>query len=510
MIFSLKDIKQIKSQGLTIKQVNRQLETFKQGVKPVKIVTAAKINSGIEVITPEDQKKFITYYKNKKNKIQIAKFVPASGAATRMFKLVHQFIQDYDPNKQRLKDFLLITSYKDELITFFQNRKNFAFFKQWKLKTKKIYGSSKGLKKGQRWYRLAHVLLDKKGLNYGNLPKGLIPFHLYGHNAATAFCEQLYEAAYYASVGKDVYLHFTFSEIHVKKFKKEFKKINERLKRLTGVNHHISFSFQQQKTDTIAVDLNNNPIRDKQGRLVFRPSGHGALLNNLNELDADLIFIKNIDNVATRECIEEVSYYKKLLAGKLLFLQNKIFEMIRRLESEATPETINEARTLLFNNLSIKNPPSTKEKIITILNRPLRVCGMVKNSGAPGGGPFWVIDQDEMISLQIVELSQIDNTDSAQQKIVHQATHFNPVDIVCGLKDYKGKKFDLQYFTNPDWKIITQKSLDGKPIKALELPGLWNGAMANWNTVFVEVASSTFNPVKTITDLLKPAHQTQR
>ena len=510
MIFSTKNKEQIKQQGLTLNQVNKQLETFKQGVKPVRIIEAAKINNGIERIEVEEQKKLITYYEVHKDRMQIIKFVPASGAATRMFKFIHQFIKDYNPNKEPLKEFLLKTPYKNELITFFQNRKKFAFFKKWKTKSKKIYGSNKGLKKGKRWHLLAKTLLEKKGLNYGNLPKGLIPFHLYENKPVTAFYEQLYEACHYASVEKNVYLHFTISKKHVKKFKKEFKKIKEQLTRLTGLNYHLSYSFQQQKTDTITVDLNNNPISDKEGKLVFRPSGHGALLNNLNKLNADLIFIKNIDNVTTREHTPEIKQYKKLLAGKLLFLQNKIFKIIRRLETEATAETINEARALLHQELSIKNAPLAKDKLITLLNRPLRVCGMVKNTGAPGGGPFWVIDNDNTLSLQIVELSQIDTSDPNQKKIIEQATHFNPVDIVCSIKNYKGDKFNLSHFTNPDWKIITQKSLNGKPVKVLELPGLWNGATANWNTVFVEVPLSTFKPVKTVNDLLKPTHQTQQ
>ncbi len=510
MIFSLYDIRQIKAQGQSISQIEKQIETFKKGVKPVKIVAAATLNNGIEAISEDNQKKLIALYESQQDNLQIAKFVPASGAATRMFKFLHQFLHDYNPNEQDLKTYLSQTAIKNPLITFFENQKRFAFNKKWKNRCKKLHPYARKSTKGLRWHQLTQVLLSKKGLNYGKLPKGLILFHCYNHRSATAFEEQLYEAAYYASVGKDAFLHFTFSEEHVKKFKKEFKKIHERLKRVTGVTAHISFSFQQKQTDTIAVDIDNNPVRDAQGKLVFRPSGHGALLTNLNDLDADLIFIKNIDNVATREYIQETANYKKLLAGKLLWLQGQIFSLLEKLDDENIDESLlNEARSFLFNHLHCKNPPQTLWDIKALLNRPLRVCGMVKNTGAPGGGPFWVIDENEKVSLQIVELAQIDASDESQQNIVNKATHFNPVDIVCGIKDYKGEKFNLTYFTKPDWKIISQKSLDGKPIKALELPGLWNGAMANWNTVFVEVPLSTFNPVKTVNDLLKPTHQPQ-
>ncbi len=510
MKFSLYDIRQIKAQGQSIAQIEKQIETFQNGIKPVKVVSAATLANGIEAISEADRKKLIDKYEDEKGNLQIVKFVPASGAATRMFKFLHRFLTQYQPKEEKIKSFLSKSSNKNELITFFENRKHFAFYNKWKRKCKKIYPYRNTTTKGMRWFQMASVLLGKEGLNYGNLPKGLISFHSYKQHAATAFEEQLFEAAFYASVEKEVFVHFTFSEEHVKKFKKKYKKIQPLLKRKTGANFNISYSFQKKETDTITVTPDNKIIRNSKGELIFRPSGHGALLQNLNEIDADLVFIKNIDNVITRNHINEIAHYKKLLAGKLLWLQENIFRLLNKLDTNQQTETvIEEARSFLFKHLSIKNPPKDLAQIRTLLNRPIRVCGMVKNTGAPGGGPFWVKDENEKISLQIVELSQINTSNPNQKAIVNSATHFNPVDIVCGLRNYKGDKFDLQQFTNPDWKIISEKSINGNAVKALELPGLWNGAMANWNTVFVEVPLITFNPVKTVNDLLKKEHQPQ-
>jgi hypothetical protein len=508
MVFSLYDIRQIKAKGLAVSDIEHQLAIFNNGIKPVKIVSAAKINNGIEVFPKETEKALISVYETKKEHLQIAKFVPASGAATRMFQFLFQFINTFNAQEESLNKYLANSSDKDAIVTFFNAIKNFAFYKKLKKKHKVLFPYKNTLTKGERWLQLAQTILDKKGLNYATLPKGLILFHTYKNRAVTAFEEHLYEAAFYAAMGNDVLLHFTFSESHVKDFKKHFEKISPKLKKATGYDFHISFSFQKKETDTIAVDPNNIPIRDKDGNLVFRPSGHGALLENLNNIEADLVFIKNIDNVATRKYTQETAYYKKVLAGKLLQIQEKIFAVLNKIDKkEVSQEVLQEARTLLFKELNVKNPPQTKEALFRLLNRPIRVCGMVKNTGAPGGGPFWVLDKNEKMSLQIVELSQIDITETSQQNIINQATHFNPVDIVCGLKNYKGIKFDLKQFTNPKWSLISKKTFEGKPIKALEMPGLWNGAMADWNTIFVEVPLITFNPVKTVNDLLKPEHQ---
>ena len=336
----------------------------------------------------------------------------------------------------------------------------------------------------------------------------MIPFHKYNKYSTTSFEEQLYEAAFYASVKNEAYLHFTFSEEHVLAFKNKFEEIQNRVEKKTKTKIHISYSVQNKNTNTIAVNEDNKPFRDDRGELVFRPSGHGALLENLNQVDADIIFVKNIDNVVAEGYVEKIAFHKKLIAGKLLWLQKKIFHYLKKIEKEEiSTDDFSEIKTFLWNELNIKYLPENIEGIERLLNRPLRVCGVVKNTGEPGGGPFWVKNGNGESILQIIEISQIDTQNSHQDSIVNEATHFNPVDIVCGVRDYKGQKFDLTDYTDPNAGIITQKSQGGKTLKALELPGLWNGAMSNWNTVFVEVPLITFNPVKTVNDLLKKEHR---
>jgi len=304
------------------------------------------------------------------------------------------------------------------------------------------------------------------------------------------------------------HLHFTFSPKHLHLFKETFEKVKNRIVKKTKVDVRISYSFQDSSTDTIAVDLMNKPFKNKDGNLVFRPSGHGALIKNLNEVDADIIFIKNIDNVTVENHIDAVAANKKMLAGRLLQLQNKIFGYLDGIVKEQiTEEKLSEMKAFLWKELQIKEIPQTKAGIAEVLNRPIRVCGVVKNTGAPGGGPFWVKNQEGQLSLQIVELSQIDISDPKQAAIVDGATHFNPVDLVCGTRDYTGKKYNLNHYVDPLACFISDKTVEGAPIKALEAPGLWNGAMAHWNTIFVEVPLLTFSPVKNVNDLLHSSHQ---
>ena len=502
-----KDLQQIEDYGLTVDAVVKQLETFVREIPFMTIVTPASIGNGIEVIPTTDQQKLISLFERKQDKLEIVKFVPASGAATRMFKFLYQFLEEYNPEEEALNKFLK-NGDRTNLIQFFGSLKDFAFEKALRKKIRKNYPEYKRSKKGLRSYLLVKSMLEEKGLNFSNLPKGLIPFHKYTKYATSAFEEQLYEAAFYASVRDEALIHFTFSEAHVDYFKKEFNSVKKRVSKKTKTNFNISYSFQKKETDTIAVSLDNKPFRDEDGLLIFRPSGHGALLENLNEVDADIIFIKNIDNVVAEEYVETIAHYKKLLAGKLLWLQQKIHGYLDKLyKIDDTEELAKEIRSFLWNELSVKNIPESIEELKYILNRPIRVCGVVQNTGAPGGGPFWVKNETGIITLQIVETAQIDLQDSRQQAMVSEATHFNPVDIVCGVRDFRGNKFDLTKFTNPKAGFISQKSQQGKKLKALELPGLWNGGMANWNTAFVEVPQETFNPVKTVNDLLRKEHR---
>lgn len=501
------DIQQIEKHGLTLKEVVSQLETFAKEIPPTTIVTAASVGNGIEVIPESLQKKLIAKYEKEKAIKTLVKFVPASGAATRMFKFLFEFLDAFNPERETFNRFVKQGDHAP-LELFSKSLREFAFVNDVRKKIRENYPEYKQSRKGARLQYFVKSMLEENGLNFGKLPKGLIPFHKYSKYATTAFEEQLYEAAHYAKSKNDAYIHFTFSEQHVPYFKKEFEAVKKRVSKKTKTEFHISYSFQKPESDTLAVTLENKPFRDEEGRLVFRPSGHGALLANLNEVDADIIFIKNIDNVVAEEYVEAMAEYKKILAGKLLQLQEQSFEFLTILTTnKETEDTWNELKTFLWNELNIKEIPSEKEALIALLNRPIRVCGMVRNTGAPGGGPFWVKTKQGDITLQIVETAQINLEDDRQKNLVQEATHFNPVDLVCGVKDFNGNKFDLTKFSDPETGFIAIKSQKGTPIKALELPGLWNGAMAFWNTALVEVPLSTFNPVKTVNDLLQKEHR---
>lgn len=507
MNLTKKDIKQLKEHGLFTENVFNQLESFSLGIPFADVVTPASVGNGIEVIAKENHQKLITFYESKKDNLDIVKFIPASGAATRMFKFLFDFIEDYDPENEIFNNYIKKGDFKD-ISDFVKSLRDFAFLGVVRKKIRKNYPDFKHGTKGLRAYLFVKTMLEKSGLNYANMPKGLIPFHKYNKYSTTAFEEHLYETAYYASVNDNAYLHFTFSEKHVPFFKKEFKAVKKRVSKKTKTEFHISYSFQKKDTDTIAVNADNTLFRDQNNDLVLRPSGHGALIENLNEVDADIIFIKNIDNVAVEEYVEEIAYYKKVLAGKLLWIQEKAFSFLKEaLKEDVSQEEISEMKSFLWNELNIKETPNDPSLIAKILDRPIRVCGVVKNTGAPGGGPFWVKNEFGEVSLQIVEMAQIDSNDSRQEAMISEATHFNPVDIVCGVRDYKGKKYDLSKYIDPRAGIISQKYQDGKIVKALELPGLWNGAMAGWNTAFVEVPLQTFNPVKTVNDLLNKEHR---
>jgi len=514
--FTKQDIEQIKQKGLTVEKVENQIETFKNGLPFSNLVAAATIGDGILKLTDEKNKHYIALFEQRKNALKIVKFVPASGAATRMFKFLFSFLEDYDSEKESINSYIN-THQDNSLNTFFVGLEKFPFYDI--VMAHLISEHSDFEQKSTNAQRLLFVktMLDKDKLNYGNYPKGLLPFHEYKNQTiSTAFEEHLFETALYAPNNKPTDLHFTVSEHHQDKFNEEFKRIEEKVEKSTGSEFEISFSFQQNSTDTIAVTPNDEPFRLSDGSILFRPSGHGALLQNLNTLDADVIFIKNIDNVVVYKYKDEVAKYKKILAGILLEIQEKAFAYLRDLESsEISEESLVEIAQFLTKKMNVKvSAEFTKyakkfqiEYLVKKLNRPIRVCGMVKNEGEPGGGPFWVKDESGNRSLQIVESAQIDLNDKVQKKILKESTHFNPVDIVCGTKNYKGEKFDLQNYVDQNAAFITNKTKAGQELKALELPGLWNGSMANWNTIFVEVPLITFNPVKNVNDLLKSTHR---
>lgn len=500
--FNSDDLKQLKAQGISEEEIKKQLRIFENGIPHTNVIAPATAGNGIICLSEENKKEFISIYE--KADLTPLKFVPASGAATRMFKLLHQFIEEYNPKKEDLTTFLKQEKFKD-LEDFFNNIEKLPFFKLavGKLNSTLSQDYSK-LNDEQKHFLVKFIL---KEMNYSNLPKGLIPFHEYEEKALTPFEEHFNEAIDYALKNDSINIHFTIAKKHQNLFEEYAEKIKSKHD-FKNKKLNITYSFQEKHTDTIAVDFDNNPFRNKDGKLFFRPGGHGALIENLNKIDADIVFIKNIDNVVVEKDLALVSKYKKVLAGILIDIQKEIFSLLKELNQQENLQKIKQkAEKLADEYFHQQREFNSKEEIKNFFNRPIRVCGMVINDGAPGGGPFWVKDENGKNSLQIVESAQIDDKNPKVKKILEEVTHFNPVDLVCGIKNYKGEKFNLLEFVNPNQGFITEKSVKGQNIKALELPGLWNGAMANWNTIFVEVPHKTFNPVKTVLDLLKPGHQ---
>lgn len=504
------DKKQLEKKGISKEKVLGQIETFKEGIPFVRLEKAAVVSDGISKFSEAEEQKFIKNFEDAKEKVSLLKFVPASGAASRMFKAMFNFLDTYDPKAETFEAYLDRTRDKD-VKAFFDGYQNFAFYD---LIQNRIAGKTSSRDEGK--YLFVKEMLLPEGLDFGFYPKGLLPFHDYGEYSATPFEEHLKEAVAYAQVNNGANLHFTISEQHGEMFNKEFKKAGERVAKQTKTSFTVNYSFQKPSTDTIAVTLDNKPFRNPDGSLLFRPAGHGSLVENLNEQDADIIFIKNIDNVVVPRFSDDVARSKKILAGLLLELQGKAFEYARILDGDnLTSEILENIKLFLERELNVRFSDkfggfSIGQQIEVLkdkINRPIRICGMVKNEGEPGGGPFWIRDAHDHISLQIIESAQVDMGNPMQIDILKGATHFNPVDLVCGVRNYKGEKFNLLNFVDAKQGFITQKTKEGKDLKALELPGLWNGTMAFWNTIFVEVPLVTFNPVKTVNDLLKPAHQ---
>jgi len=514
--FSQEDIKYIESKGLTVNQIEAQLETFQKGLPFINLKSAATLNDGILKLNTSTEKELIALFEKTKDAVSILKFVPASGAATRMFKFLFHFLKTYNAKKSTINAYINRHN-ATELSVFRVGLEKLPFYQIVTDAATSYFEDYHNLSDNDKLVAFIKTMLDEDKLNLGASPKGLLPFHCYKSQVSNAFQEHLFEAAIYATSNNVAKLHFTISEQHLERFKTSFNELKPYVEEKTGVTFNISYSFQSKKTDTIAVNSKLEPFRDENQSLHFRPSGHGALLQNLNTLDADIIFIKNIDNVVVSTYKNNIADYKKTLAGLLINLQKQSFVYLNKMDNSLLIEDeIIEIAEFLRRQLNVIISPefekySTNYQIDYLkekLNKPIRVCGMVKNEGEPGGGPFWVWSNNGSVSLQIVESAQIDLNNKSQKKIIENATHFNPVDIVCGIKDYKGNAFNLEDFVDSNTGFITNKTKHGKTIKALELPGLWNGSMANWNSIFVEIPILTFNPVKTVNDLLKPAHQT--
>jgi hypothetical protein len=503
--FTKKDLKYIQERGNSLEKIEQQLFYFRNGIPKINLVKSAKINNGISLLNKEELTFFTEYFDQQKSKYIIEKFVPASGAASRMFKFLTEFLNKFNLEKETINSYVNEYSAAD-LAIFIIGLKNFPFYKDLKDKTIDFYANYYSFTSDQKIYFLIKTLLSEEGLNFAQKPKGILPFHKKENKIITSIEENIREAAFYKNNNAKSKIHFTIND----EFQSEFETITNEFE-----DFEITFSYQNQTSDTIAVGFDNEPFRLENNEIFFRPGGHGALIENLNKLTSQIIFIKNIDNVAQNNT-KIIELYKKALGGILIKTQNKIFEFLNKLELPSISSVeINEIKQFAEQKLSFPLPEEFLyfqtsfqiEYLKKILNKPIRVCGMVKNEGEPGGGPFWVQDEKGRRNLQIVESSQIDFSDNNQSKIAKSATHFNPVDIVCGVYDYKGNKFDLNQFIDHNTSFITEKTKNGKPIKAQELPGLWNGAMAKWATIFVEVPLETFNPVKTVNDLLKPAHQ---
>ncbi|MDN3664684.1 DUF4301 family protein [Algibacter miyuki] len=514
-MFSKQDVQQFDNKGITIKEVEAQVSRIKNGMAYSNLIAAANIGTGIEGYSEAEHKNYIALFEARQNSLNIVKFVPASGAATRMFKFLFTFLKDFDAQKESIESY--IEKSNDGLIeTFVSELKNLPFYDEVLAKIESENSDFNSLNKGEACFEFVRTMLNEEGLNYSFFPKGLLPFHTYKTGVVTAFQEHLLESTLYASSNNEAHLHFTVSEKHHKYFNAEFAKIKSILENKTNTNFHVTFSYQKEETETLALTTANEVYRKDDGSILFRPAGHGALLENLNDLDADLLFIKNIDNIVVFEKNKDVSEYKKMLAGVLVEAQEKAFEFLNQLDQEHVSEEdllaialyiTKKMNVALVDEFDDFTSEEKKNYLKNKLNRPMRVCGMVKNVGEPGGGPFWVKAENGDVSLQIVEFAQIDIANKAQAEIVNNATHFNPTDLVCAVKNYKGEKFNLLDYVDPEAAFITMKTQNGTDIQALELPGLWNGSMADWISIFVEVPLHTFSPVKTVNDLLKPEHQ---
>lgn len=493
--------------GITEEKLNNQLESFKTGFPFLKLAGAASPEKGITVPSDAEKAEYLAAWDAYlQGEGKVLKFVPASGAASRMFKNLFEFLDGEND-----------TPADSFMKTFFDNIKNFAFYDELDAVCKKNVGKSiEELIAANAYKAVIDNLLNSKGLNYGKLPKGLLKFHSYNSSNRTPLEEHLVEGALYAG-GKtgEVNVHFTVSPEHRPLFEALVADKIAEYEKEYNVKYSVSFSEQKSSTDTVAANADNTPFRNDDGSILFRPGGHGALIENLNDLDADIIYIKNIDNVVPDRLKPETVEYKKLIAGVLVSMQKKAFEYIRLIDTgKYTHDQLQEIVRFLRDDICLRNPElkdlEDSELAIYLrnkLNRPMRVCGMVKNVGEPGGGPFLAYNPDGTISLQILESSQIDKNNEEYMKMFQGGTHFNPVDLVCAVKDYQGNKFDLTKYVDPQTGFISSKSKSGKELKALELPGLWNGAMSDWNTIFVDVALGTFNPVKTVNDLLREQHQ---
>lgn len=504
--------------GISEARVREQLEIFSRASFAVRLKRACRVGDGVQSIPVDEEERYLQFHRAAAREARFSKFVPASGAASRMFQSllqiyhVPQFL-DRSELHQRASQGVAIAC---DFLRFLEHLHKFAFFEDLESALRRDGHWLGGLLEDGQYLTLLEYLLTSRGLNYGFLPKALLKFHRYAGETRTAFEEHLIEAVDYLSEGNGCSMvHFTIPSGQRERFAELWSNVCPTYEERCGTSFSVSFSYQKSCTDTIAVDSDNFPFRERLGTLHFRPGGHGALLENLNDLDGDLIYVKNIDNVVQDRYKAEVAVWKRLLGGYLAATQEIVHRTLRMMEERPSVGLTEEAASFAREKLLIHFPQTfdswsverKRQFVFDKLDRPIRVCGVVRNSGEPGGAPFWVEDENGDLSLQIVEQAQVDLNDPDQRAIWMSSTHFNPVDLVCAMKDYRGKPFDLREYVDRSAVLISKKSRDGRDIRALELPGLWNGSMADWITIFVEVPMSTFNPVKTVFDLLRPEHQ---
>ncbi|MCX5850386.1 MAG: DUF4301 family protein [Deltaproteobacteria bacterium] len=501
--FSKNDLRQINKLGLTPRNVEKQLAAYRHGSNYLKLNRPCAINDGILSIKKSAMDELIKLYDREAGKLRLLKFVPASGAASRMFAEWFSAMEKGGFDSPALNKL------------FLHNLKKYPFYSLIKQnKSASEFIEQKNIRS------LLYYILSAKGLNFGWLPKAIIPFHLYNaREARTALEEHLFEAAQYVRGAGDVcHLHLTISQEHKKEVNKKIKAVKSKYENMCRIKYKISSSVQSPSTNMLAVDENDLPLRDAEGNLIFRPGGHGSLLKNLQNLDADFIFIKNIDNIVPEKLLKKIIPYKKMLGGLALQIQQKIFAVLRQMEN-CEPDSVEIKKIINYcsriniifpRDISRQSLKIKKQIIFSSLDRPLRVCAIVRNEGEPGGAPFWVEERDGNQTLQIVESGHVDKSSPKQMAVWSAAQYFNPVDMVCCTKNYRGEKFNLDSYVNFDAYLISMKNEKGRSLKALELPGLWNGGMAYWNTVFVELPIIVFNPVKTVNDLLRPEHIIQK
>ena len=505
-MFTQKDLQQISKRGIKIDEINRQIKYFKSGFPPADVVMPATPGAGIICLTDGDEEHYREVFRKNGPDFQITRFIPASGAATRMFKSLFGALNTLDGLDE--KGQLQWIESQPEIRKFFEELPEYPFYED--LNSSNMATPANTIRQ----------ILEKPGLDYGNKPKGLLKFHKYDpSDRRSSFEEHVREASLYCATRQGTMrMHLTVSPDHLDGFQAEAARVLPSIEKETGYHIDLSFSFQKPETDTLAVDRHNEPFRNQDGSLLFRPGGHGALIRNLDNLDSDLLFVSNIDNVAPDRLKQLRAGYKEVLGGILLEIRSKLFYYLKQLTGEERVEKtrLDQMVKFLHERLGVPVPDQLKswdanelrKWLVSVMDRPVRVCGMVKNEGEPGGGPFYVRAESGEVSLQIVESSQIDMNDPEKVALVNQSTHFNPVDLVCSIRNHRGDKFNLTQYVDPNTGFISEKSVGGRELKALELPGLWNGAMANWLTLFVEVPVETFSPVKTVFDLMREEHRT--